>query len=610
MGSGGDWTAHARTPSPVGGSLLVPYLAVNAAGFMAGGPPRAGGERELPRPLAPGSLLENPYIGQMTLITPPLRVASEEAEDRGTAVSFNWRALMKGQRPLDAGGLAALRRALPDDAQLIYPALPREHLPAGAVNLRLAQSTIAHLLHAGYGLPPAAGVSAQAVSTTVAAVGATPQAMPLPGHIVPAKRPAGAQTSLLPSREEKPGGALPQVGTKQAKRGGALDYLGLPISLAPSLGGRSEVREAIASNVASDKIARIIRPHVFGPLRHALFPAFQSIEAESDQHAWRKAAPAFGIPDSKPTTVLAPQARAPVITPTSSLPQVGGVRPAGPGTVPQMHVADAPPHWRAPGALWGPSPVGPLFGGRPGRSFRPIAESSIGIGPTPALHALRGWPVVPRWLHHPAPPAPPGAAPPIFGARGFLPIMRPHVFLPGAGGEAEALEFMPHMPFIGAAPRIHGRRRWLPAIIPPIRPALTKHPFGGPAMPHLGLPSLPHTGSEDEEAPGPEMRWPTPPTAPDGMRTHTSLASRAPRRLYTPPAPRMMTTSPLAVQRAINIGHVESEVHTARRPASEKTTTQEEREGMQASEINVLATEVWSLLKQRLATEAIRRGRW
>jgi len=98
------------------------------------------------------------------------------------------------------------------------------------------------------------------------------------------------------------------------------------------------------------------------------------------------------------------------------------------------------------------------------------------------------------------------------------------------------------------------------------------------------------------------------------MQSHTTLLSRAPAMLYTPPSPRGMTaTAPLAIQRATGEGAASAHSLTREQGAESATSqsaTASRNEGQQGAEINVLATEVWSLLKQRLATEAIRRGRW
>jgi len=626
LGASGQWTRYARTPSLIGGSIPVPfpYIPVNAAGFIAAGMQRTGaglapGELPPVLPLAPGTLLENPFLGQMTLISPPLRVASEAAEDSGTAVAFNWETLARGQGALDARGLSALRRALPENAQLIYPALPKGQLPAGAVNLRLAQPTVAHLLEAGYGLPAGAGVAARAVSVTEAAIGATPHVMPLAGHIVPGKRPSGRKGSLLPSHSDRPGGELAQVGAGQAKRGGALDFLGLPISLAPSLGGRSDVREAVSSNMVSDKIAGIVRPNVFGPLRQTLFPSFQSIEAEPDRPAWEKAAPSFGLRDSKPLTVLSPGARAPVITPSSSLPQLGGVSPSAPGSLPQMHVAEPTPDLPASSPVSISRPSMPSLGtrhiGMGHQAHRPFvtpvplpepAATSLGmrhIGMGSQAHPPFVTPV----------PLPEPAAVSLPSLTGVTPVPLPKP----AGMSLPSLTGVTPVPLPKPAgmslPLLRGD---LPVPLP--EPAGMSLPLLRGDLP-VPLPepaamSFPPLAGSTPDMPSPDMQLPSPPSIMSpgsGMRASTSLVSHAPARLYTPLVPRVKTAAaPLALQRSVNIGQVDSEAQTTERQATGQTATRTEREGQQGAEINLLATEVWSILKQRLATEAIRRGRW
>jgi len=95
------------------------------------------------------------------------------------------------------------------------------------------------------------------------------------------------------------------------------------------------------------------------------------------------------------------------------------------------------------------------------------------------------------------------------------------------------------------------------------------------------------------------------------MHARTNLVTRTPAMLYAPPAPHVRTTTaPLALQRSITIGDVDSEVQTTERQATGQAATQTQREGQHGVEINILATEVFTLLKKRLATEAIRRGRW
>ena len=574
----------------------------------------------------------------MTLIAPPLRVASEEAEDRGTAVAFQWQSLAKGHKPLNPRALSALRQTLPEGSQLIYPALPREQMPAGAVNLRLAQPTVAHLLATGYGVPPASGVASRVINESEALLGSSPAPEPLAGHIVPGKRPAGMKTSLLPDGKQ-PGGALPRVGHREAHRDGELGYLGMPVSLAPSLGGRSEVREAVASGIARDKVAKTIRPAAFNTLRHLLFPSFRSVEAEPDQQAWRKAAPSFGLPDSKPTTVLSPHARTPMHTPTTSLPQLGGTQPPSPGALPQWHSADVAPLKQAgrvlgsmpppsPGPLSppvfglsphsAPGPVpAPRLGVTPGgpslASFQPMFRPSIGpalpgllpAAPPPAPPRPRTFGGLPAAFGHPA-PSPEASPLPLIGLSPILPMHHPAVPNPEGGGGAGhplPLPRPPAMPPVGPpAQQAEGQK--LPLSPPGLPSILQPQP---PKAPHISFPA-----GGDAGAPLPDMLLPVAPLKGqhDGARTITTLVSRAPQMLYTPPVPRTVKPSSLAIQRSSTIESVESTVQQPAQSRAERATARADREGMQAAEMNSLATEVWSMLKQRLATEAIRRGRW
>lgn len=643
--STGSWASYLRAPSATGGAMSVPYLQlpVNAAGFMAGGQPQPGGMQQ-PPPLAPGALLTNPYLGQMTLIAPPLRVASEEAEDSGTAMSFQWQSLAKGHRPLDPRALSALRQSLPEGSQLIYPALPKGQLPAGAVNLRLAQPTVAQMLATGYGVPPAAGVASRVINEMEATLGASPTSEPLTGHIVPGKRPAGTKPSLLPTGKQ-PGGALSRIGSQESHRDGELGFLGMPISLAPRLGGRSEVREAVSSGVAQDTAAKTIRPNVFNALRHLLFPSFQSVEAEPDQRAWHKAAPSFGLPDSKPTTVLSPHARTPLHTPTASLPQLGGTQSPPPGAIPLLHGADVSPLQQAAGVLGSlppPSPGAlphPVFGmspfsmpgqlpsprsaavvGRPpAGNFQPIIRPFIGSalpGLLPGL--LPGAPPPPprprafsglsgTFGHHG--PQPEGGPLPLIGLPPMSPLHHLPVVPSGPGedaGHPMTLSRPPAMPTLGPlGQHAAGQMPSMPSMPPAGLPSIFQ-----PRLPHA--PHLPFPTGGDARAPMPDMRLPVPQPMGHhgGMQALTTLVSRAPQMLYTPPAPRFQQQASLAIQRSITIGDVESTVQQPEQSRADQATARSDREGMQAAEVNVLATEVWSILKQRLATEAIRRGRW
>ena len=266
-----------------------------------------------------------PEMGQITLIAPPLKVASRDAEQSGIVTQFDWSALAPGAAPLDAAGLARLQQALPPGARALYPALPLASLPASAVNLKLAPSLLAPLMAQGYGADAAQGAG-QAARSAQARQGRTPAASPLKAALVPGRTPIGRAAGLLPGRTGQAGGAgaLAEAGQGQAKRGGALDFLGLPVRLAPSLGGNAGLAHEVAARQGASAAdsQHTVRPDAFAALRNTLLPQTGSVTAEPDRRAWNQAAPAFGLRGSNAATLLAPDARAQVLSASSPLPQM------------------------------------------------------------------------------------------------------------------------------------------------------------------------------------------------------------------------------------------------------------------------------------------------
>jgi hypothetical protein len=213
----------------------------NGRDIFVGGVPVAGRDRLVARPSiatqGPKAPLD-PRLGEVTVVAPPMLVASEQSERRGSAVAFDWPVLARGAGELDAAGLKRLQQVLPPGAQAIYPALPKGALPANAVNLRLAPSLLRPLLSQAYG-SEAAGIAGSAAAMASGAATTMPANLPSLGRIVPAARPVGAGAGVLGQDSKGPAGALLDAGAGQARRSPMLDFLGVPIRLAPSLGGRA-----------------------------------------------------------------------------------------------------------------------------------------------------------------------------------------------------------------------------------------------------------------------------------------------------------------------------------------------------------------------------------
>lgn len=273
----------------------------------------------------------DPLLGQITLVAPPMTVASRDAEQSGAVLQMDWATLAKGSGPLDAAALARLKATLPPGAQAIYPALPPGAGGPNAVNLAVSAPLLSDILGRGYG-PQAQTLAGEAAARGYAATGQA-QAAPLTARLAPTQtRPMGSDTAGPLSSGTQGAGALQEAGSGDAKRGGAMDFVGMPVRLAPSLGGRSELAAETAARSAGETAPSVVRPEAFAPLRERLFPSFQSVESEPDKTAWRKAAPAFGIADASATGVLAPDARVPRIGATDPLPQLenGAAARSGP----------------------------------------------------------------------------------------------------------------------------------------------------------------------------------------------------------------------------------------------------------------------------------------
>ena len=375
-----------------------------------------------------------PEMGQMTLLAPPLQIASAQSERAGTAASVDWTTLAGGIGPLDEGGMARLKGALPAEASVLYPALPPGSLGKGAVNLPLSAPLVQSLLRKGYG-QVGADVAARAADMGAGVSGGKPPAAPLQASLVPtAKRPAGSAPGLLGHVDEaKSGaGALAEAGRGQAARGGALDFLGLPVRLAPSLGGGSGLaRETAARNAGLGPVRpqQTLRPERFAPLRNRVFPAFHSMTVEPDKAAWRKAAPALGLRDTSATTLLSPDARVPMQTPTAphpaSRPQPSASSPSAaprplgllsPSRLLAGHKAPAP---GGPGHLAGP-------GHTLGPGHLPTGHPAASV-PRGLLGAHR---TTPGLLSH-AHPLHPGSGQGAFVPPGTArPLTAPHSFAP------------------------------------------------------------------------------------------------------------------------------------------------------------------------------------
>lgn len=299
------------------------------------------------KPETPSPMRFDPRMGQITLVAPPVTVASKETAEAGSAVQFDLKSLAAGAGNLDASSLGNLTSALPG-VQAIYPALPAGQLGPSAINLQLDTALLGSLLSKGYGGISTASASKIATAIPKASPTRSSSILSLGGAIVPKGHPSSAATGILPASSNDPVGALGLAGQTQAKRGGPLDFLGVPVKLAPSLTGKTELADQIqARTPAVAKDGGTVKPSQFSALRSKVFPGFSSIVAEPNQSAWRKAAPSYGLRDSHPTSLLAPDARIKPLAPSEPRPQREAGVQAGKAANPLVARLIAPPIPRA-----------------------------------------------------------------------------------------------------------------------------------------------------------------------------------------------------------------------------------------------------------------------
>lgn len=632
--------AAARAQSALSGGAVVRETVGGPSGYI--GPARA-----------PGAVL-TPEMGQVTIIAPPIRVASEQMEQKGGEVSLKPQDLFRSGKPVDAATWAELSRTLPPGSQILYPAAPQGSVEGRGVNLQLSRPLLGALLEQGYG--PGASMYAGAISSLAASslTSAPPINPNVPASIVPGKRPMGEPAGLFAPTPEAPEGALATSGGAAASRGTPLDFLGVPVRMAPSLSGRSELRQEVElqKGAAPEAKGAPLRPHQFQPLRDRLFGSSMGIEAEPDRAEWRKAAPSIGLKGDRPEEILSPRAMTKPPTASEPLPQLHGddassVGPVGGDLTQRTATISSPALTRqafpsdgmdaetpspsrislAPGALGSmppptknvvpsPEPVPPTsqgFGGEAGGESPQPSPSASGVGLSLASSFIGG----------PQPAFSEGSVPvglPIFGGRSRPPLS---LATRKAGPvAASAVAPKPTLPL--AAKADHPRR--VPARTPwSLPPRPTTSPRSMPAEPSFGSgadSTLPAVQSPRRPA------FETPPSAPSPIaasaptaalpdltpqpttRVGTSISNvRQPDRLLPNLSELQKPKQPpatLALQRS-----------EARAPARTGGATQARRQsqgepqqqGAQGADVNALANEVWMLLKRRIDQEKDRFGR-
>lgn len=565
-----------------------------------------------------------PENGMMTIFSAPMRVSSPASEAGGAAVEVPIGQLTARSGALDAGALAQLKANLPPGASLMYPALPNNALPPGAANVQVAPSLLGEVLQRAYG-PEAAGQAEHLSQQAVAGVGPRPT-QPMQASLVPQGRPAGNATSILPQSGKS--GNLGDAGSGMGARGGALDFLGVPVRVAPSLGGKSELRDEIAARqgMQSNAQPQSSQPDKFAALRSRMLNGQPSMDVEPDQAKWEQARPAFGMASGSPLNVLSPEARVKPPTETSPLPQMGsyaspsGFKPLQPAlakgigsntalgnTQPENPISrnmlpSSFERQSEPAPISTPGTPPMLHASEPTPAPIPVlgqAQQMSKSVPSQALTSL-DQPKAPllNRIAQPQPPQP------------MLQI-QPEVPRIGQALQAPEVSSMPSMPAPAGGPMAFP----LNEPISDARPRSEESRFSpsqrsSPAMPSVHT----HTkGSKTE----PSFKSPFPDQEEPGIpKQHQNILQ--PIMVMPPPTPIMRPSKTSISNGNMGEGMIQRAVSSDAAPsASQGHSAQTESRGPRhgntgggaAQEVDGLAHEVYSIIKRRLSVEAIRKGR-
>lgn len=591
-----------------------------------------------------------PQHGQITLFAPSVTIASEQLESAGSGVEMDWHALSAGSAPLDAAGLRQIQMLMPEGVQAIYPALPPGALGSDGVNLPLAPSLARQLIGLGYGVDDL-GAATMASSMAIAQRGGSPAAQALPAAWVPIARPLQTPGQLLDS--DSLDAPIDFAGAGASSHDTPLDFLGLPVRLAPTLGADASVRDiqdARASGARSPG-PYVVKPEAFWPLLSGPFDSFTSVEAEPGLRQWEQAAPEFGLSDVTPGSLLAPGYSGPDA--------FFAGHGAGSALDMRFHASGASPEtsgWGAGGAPigsaetdgWpastpiGPSAIAPAVGGSlGGPSASPVTASSTPATAPGGSTTFEGKPAATgsrtsqpvrtrRWpgLQEAAWIAPivlrnvPGiASAALSSGISGSPMGRASAFSGFGQGKVGPTIIQAAQSFAApgdpARPEVEGAAETTPrartsaaAPMSTVSSVAVPQPSG---FDPTGL-SMPMTagGQEPAEAesrlrpfePALARRKPTPPMGVEQAQVPSGWFTN-PARPDMPLRPRTPVQGPMAVQ-AAHEGEVSPARAAERSPHRDSARANET--GNATQEINVLANEVWTILKRRIVVDSQRAG--
>lgn len=595
----GETTERAGTFGKVAAvASLLPFGLMNAPGVLPN------------QLIAPLERFAEPkadmLFGQITLVAPPLQVSPELGQGASMGLTFDWKDMAKGAGQVDYAGLVTLAQTLPEGSKVLYPAIHPRQLGSGAVNLRLEPTFAEGLAAQGYGGPSKID-GRKSASLASNWLGGTPAVSLLPATISPLKGPRRRLPGV--GADNLPQGNVVAPAEDPKRRMRFIDYLGLPIYLSPQLNTSPDLEQETRARITTEFMPRapLISPFTFSQLRSQMLGGFYGVEAKPELGAWRRAAPDYdrfglsiaGLLSSRirgggmGDGVVSPSAPIPR---SSAMPTTGSLGSRfGPISAPKLSgaalAARTPLH---PSPYTPPSMPAPSFGipaqGESQRMVRPATISSpapvstfrptiptaaaastapsgqASTAPTAAGHGSSSLHLSPQITVAPEKPTSP------VRAMATKPVA-PTTSAPSASTPTETPKVAP--------PALMTPQSQMPRPVSTPKSQIAKPAAMAPAIP-VG----------NKEVPGPSQ---------------SSL--KPPQMLIAPPKPVSgpKMDEPLAVQTSASGSGGGTTGESANNRSAE--VAEKKESALPGSEINLLANEVWILLKRKLAFEAQRAGR-
>jgi len=558
-----------------------------------------------PEPTSPEPApVADPLFGQITLVAPSLTVAPEQSD---VGMNFDWRDMAKGAGQLDYAGLVNLAKSLPEGSKVLYPAIDPRQLRGGSVNLRLDPRLATGLVAQGYGTPARvdAWKSARMASDWY---GGTPPAQRLPGKVTPLNRPGKKGEGIVPDGPSKGVGSDDPARRMRFNR-----FLGLPIYFSQNLNTSPELEHETRARVTAEFMPRapVISPLNFAGLRTSLLRGFHGVQAQPDSGAWRVAAPSYDRAGSALSALLLGRLGGGIGSAAPATATVPGLRMPGPIGLPSRpSISSLPTQALSLGTEAAPGLRGSFA--RPSLPSRGAFAPPTSVGTTAAAGEL------PRFIRPRSfgvAPSPPEFQPsiPVSSQSATAPVGQSATAPQGAGeGSGRPLRMSPQITVAAEKPTSRSKSPPATQSAPSAPPAQSMPPEGPkpartPMVPGLQAPrstALPSKATPKPAAPKSEVRAPT------DVPYANSSTLKPPTMQVAPPIKSPSVSKPESEPIAIQTSTSSPGGAAAESGAARTAEVAEKKENaLPGSEINLLANEVWVLLKRRLAFEAQRMGR-